>query len=291
MQNKLDSMPAYSSDLGFCQVKDLHVHIMDLGLIHADACYDAWFVSAGRALLLQEHIDRFNKGLALYRIPVDESVNVINIVEQLLTHTSDPLGEYIVWMIRTRGRTESGSPIDLLNTTPKTFFYLKPFFSLKKETLSVCIANTVRRVPDVAINQRVKNFAWQDLTLGQLEAVDRGYDVGVVLSTDGFVSEGAGFGICCYRDKVIYAPAKNCLESTTIRAVSKVAHKLGWGFEYSDLTADDFNNADGAMLLSCAGNCNQVTQFENVIYDVRHYLADTLNTIIDQTPELFTPIL
>ena len=54
----ISNYPAWQNG-NFCQVADLKISILDLGLIHSDATYDVLSIHAARAVMLDQHLDRF----------------------------------------------------------------------------------------------------------------------------------------------------------------------------------------------------------------------------------------
>ena len=82
-----------------------------------------------------------------------------------------------------------------------------------------------RRSPNVAIDQTAKNFNRMDLTKGTFEALDHGADAAVLLSTEGYLAEGAGFNIWIVRGKSLVTPDDNLLEGITRRTVFDLAQR------------------------------------------------------------------
>ena len=53
----MNNFPAWRNGT-YCNVSDLSLSIMDLGVIHSDATYDVLAVKQGRALQLSQHLTR-----------------------------------------------------------------------------------------------------------------------------------------------------------------------------------------------------------------------------------------
>jgi branched-chain amino acid aminotransferase len=119
-----------------------------------------------------------------------------------------------------------------------------------------------QRVPAGAIDARVKNFNWMDLTRGLLEAYEKGGDSTLLCTPDGFLSEGPGFNILLAKDGKLLTPLGNLLEGVTRRAVFDLAADLGVETSEQPLTPDDLRGADEAFTGTTAGGITPVTQVD-----------------------------
>jgi branched-chain amino acid aminotransferase len=248
----------------YCKVKDLTVSVLDLGLIHCDATYDVLAVRNGEVENFDAHLSRFINSSQGWRIPVHYSDNDIEIVIQTLIAMA-PTDDLLVWIGVTRGIPASGNPRDLANCKSNLFIYTKPYYGFNKEnTATVCLANQQR---NTAIDQTMKNFAWNDLNLAQWEAIDRGYDTAILMDHRGFLTEGPGFNLGIIRDGKVYAPKHNRLEGTVMKLVEKLCEENNIQFSWSALSAGDANTADAMFLTSTAGNIITVKCYENKYFD------------------------
>jgi branched-chain amino acid aminotransferase len=156
------------------------------------------------------------------------------------------------------------------------FAYTKPYFGFNSSnTATVCLAHTVLRTPDSSINQIHKNFAWNDLTKAQWEAIDRGYDTAILENHEGFITEGPGFNVGIIVGECIIAPKTNRLQGTVMDLVQKANTK----FSYTDISFSDIMNADAMFLTSTAGNVIQVTKFEDKEFKENRILSWLMSNI------------
>ena len=123
----------------------------------------------------------------------------------------------------------------------------------------IWIAET-RRSPNVAIDQTVKNFNRMDLTKGTFEALDHGADAAVLLSTEGYVTEGAGFNIWIVRGKTLLTPTDNLLEGITRHTVFDLAREIGINANTANLEPNELIEATEAFLSTTAGGIVPVTR-------------------------------
>lgn len=259
--NILES-PAWMNGI-YCKIKDLNFSILDLGLIHSDASYDVAYSKDRKIFLLDQHIDRFFHSCKGLRLPLTLSKQE---TKQILIDLCSKAGtsDLLIWMGITRGIPLSGNPRDIANTKSNIFFYVKPYYDFTKEEkpVSMCLAKTLR-TPDESVNQAYKNWSWIDLTTAQWEAIDRGFDSAVLLSTSGYVTEGPGFAVWGIKDSTVVIPKRNCLPSITIAALDQLCRESGTKVEHVDISVEEFKNLDFIGIASTSGGLKAVNLFED----------------------------
>jgi branched-chain amino acid aminotransferase len=254
------NMPAWHNGHE-CFTQDLTVSIMDLGLIHGDATYDVIAFKNNQPLKLDWHLERFINSCRAWRLPLnytqDELTRIISSV-----HQRTGWDDSVIWMSITRGIPASGNPRDLLNCSPELMIYAKPYQKFNGTNQArVCSARSIQRIPDVSINQCNKNFAWQDLTQAQWEAIDLGYDTALLFGTTGFLSEGPGFNVAIVADGGIISPATNRLPGVSMRLIENLADQLNIPFKWADITEEQTNACNDMFLTTTIGNLVTVTEY------------------------------
>ncbi len=263
----------------YCTVKDLNISVLDLGLIHCDATYDVLAVRQGIIHNFDSHIERLMQSANGWRLPLLYTKNELKTVIETLVDKSS-YDNLLVWIGLTRGIPTSGNPRDLVNCTANVFVYTKPYFGFNKNnSATVCLAKNVYRTPDDSINQLHKNFAWNDLTKAQWEAIDRGFDTAILATREGLITEGVGFNLGIISQNNIFAPKLNRLEGTVMNLVRDLCTKNKTEFKYVDMRVDDILNADAMFLTSTAGNVIPVTKFENKLFEDNKTLIWLMNNI------------
>lgn len=271
----MNNYPAWKNGK-YCKVQDLTISVLDLGLIHCDATYDVIAVKNNEIQNLDAHLQRFINSSQGWRIPVEYSDNDIEIVIQTLVAMA-PTDDLLVWVGLTRGIPTSGNPRDLANCKPNLFIYVKPYYGFNiNNSATVCLAKQLR---NTAIDQTMKNFAWNDLNLAQWEAIDRGYDTAVLLDHKGFLTEGPGFNMGIIRDGKVYAPKHNRLDGTVMKLIERVCLEHNVQFSWSAISPNDCFDADAMFLTSTAGNVIPVKCFENIYFKDNEMIAWLQNSI------------
>jgi branched-chain amino acid aminotransferase len=271
-----EDFPAFTNG-NFCSVKDLSISILDLGLIHCDATYDVLAIRDNEFVNLDAHLDRFLKSCVGWRIPIEYTKEDLEAILRVLhAKVSSEHKNCLVWIAVTRGVPTSGNPRDLKSCKPNFYAYIKPYFGFNpKNEATVCLAKNVKRIPECSIKQANKNFAWNDLTMAQWEAIDRGYDSAILCSTDGFITEGVGFNVgFISKDGFVYAPKHNRLNGTVMKQVEQVCTENGVNFIWADISPIDiYQEVDAMFLTSTAGNIIKVTQFEDIFFEQNEVLT------------------
>jgi branched-chain amino acid aminotransferase len=282
----IEKYPAWLNGT-YCNIEDLKISVLDLGLIHCDATYEVINSKNRKIFMLDEHLDRFWNSCQHWRLPIPLTKDELKEIILKLCQQADE-SNLLVWIGITRGIPTSGSPRDLTSSTPNLFLYVKPYFGFSKtNTASVCIAKNIR-VPDFSINQKFKNFAWNDLTIAQWEAIDRGYDTAMLLSYEGFVTEGPGFNVFFIKNKTIYTPNTNCLGGITIMALEKVCKEAGYSFVKINLTVEDIAAMNYAGIASTAGNLIPILKIEDKTFDDNEVFKQLQSLIERKTDEWIT---
>lgn len=244
----------------YCKVQDLTVSILDLGLIHCDATYDVIAVKGGEIQNLEAHMSRFVSSCYGWRLPLKYSDEDLEIVFQTLVAQA-PTEDLLLWVGITRGIPSTGNPRDLISCEPNIFAYTKPYFGFNKlNSATVCLSRQIR---NDSFDQTMKNFAWNDLSLAQWEASDRGFDTAVLLDRNGYLTEGPGFNVGIITNGIVYAPRCTRLQGTVMDIVKKRCDDNNIQFMWSNIPRHCISvDADAMFLTSTAGSVIPVKRFE-----------------------------
>lgn len=131
----------------------------------------------------------------------------------------------------------------------------------QKDGLKMILAST-QRIPSAALDQRIKNFHWLDLTMSLFEAHDRGAEVTILPAADGAITEGPGFNVFTVRDGVLATPDHGMFEGITRRTITEIASDLQVKCEIRRVRAAEVAEADEIFICSTAGGIAPVTVFD-----------------------------
>jgi len=175
------------------------------------------------------------------------------------------LRDAYVQMTCTRGVPPPGSR-DPRECQNRFYAFSQPFVWIgtpaQQRTGLAMVISQVQRIASAAIDTRVKNFHWLDLTMGIFEAYDRGALVAALPDAQGNVTEGAGFNIFGAKNGALFTPRRNVFEGMTRRTVIELARQLGIGCELADIPVQRLREADEIFITSTAGGVMPVTRLD-----------------------------
>ncbi len=128
------------------------------------------------------------------------------------------------------------------------------------------VLSSVQRIPPEAVDPRIKNFHWLDLTMGIFEAYDRDAIVAVLHDGAGNITEGAGFNVFVVRDGVLATPDRGVFEGMTRRTVIDITPGMGIECQVRPVSIEELREADEIFLTSTAGGIMPVTNVDGRIY-------------------------
>lgn len=215
----------------FCRYDEAKVGLLTHGLQYGTGCFEGirgYWEEAEREMylvLLREHYERL--------------IISAKILTMKLPHTTQELIDITVDLVQRNGFEcdiylrpcifKSAEDIGVrLHNVPDTFAIIPiPFHSYldTSKGLSVCVSSW-RRADDTMAPPRAKiTGLYVNSALAKSEAVNNGYDEGILLSHDGHVSEGSAENLFLVRNGALYTPdpSQNVLEGCTRRAIMQIA--------------------------------------------------------------------
>ncbi len=187
----------------FVPIAEAVLPVTDWGFTRSDVVYDVVHVFKGGFFRLDDHLDRFERSMEKRRIrPPEDRAAIETILHRCVALTG--LSDAYVAMVASRGRPRvagSRRPADCEN---HLIAYALPWIDVVPKDVQargahVWVASTPR-VPDASVDPTVKNYQWNDLTSGLMEAHDADFDTAVLCDAQGFLTEGPGFNIFVVKD-------------------------------------------------------------------------------------------
>lgn len=239
---------------------------MDWGFTRSDATYDVVHVWDGKFFRLDDHLDRFWRGVARlrYTLPVNED-GVRHILTELVAQTG--LTSAYVAFIATRGVPKPGSR-DPRHCQNRFYAFAIPFVWIadpekQKTGLNMAVATRQRIAPE-SVDPTVKNYHWLDFQVALLEAYDDGAETVVLLDRAGNVCEGPGFNVFVVKDGAVTTPRRGALEGITRQTVIELCHKLNYDIDVCDVSSGALRKSDEVFITSTAGGVMPVTRVDGV---------------------------
>ncbi len=243
------------------------IPLVDRGFVRSDATYDVVHVWKGSFFRLDDHIERFQASMRGLRMSLElSSAEIGGILTECVRRSG--LRDAYVQMTCTRGVAPKGTRDPRLCQN-RFYAFAQPFVWIANEDQRrdglKMIISSVQRIQPEALDPRLKNFHWLDLTMGIFEAYDRDAMTAVLSDRDGNVTEGAGFNVFAVRDGALATPDHGVFEGMTRRTVIEMAAENGLACELRPVSADELRDADEIFITSTAGGIMPVTEIDGRI--------------------------
>ena len=266
--NAIDELTAVKGvaymDGRYMPLAEASIPILDRGFLRSDVTYDALHVWKGRFFRMQEHIDRFRASIAGLRMALphtDEELR--DILMECVRRTGER--NAFVMVMCSRGVQPPGTRDPRLCRN-RLYAYAQPFLWIaneeqRRDGLKLVLAKT-QRIPPEALDQRIKNFHWLDLTMSLFEAYDRDAHTTVLPLADGTVTEGPGYNIFIVKDGALATPDRGMFEGITRRTVAEIAAELQMRCEIRPVRIEELAEADEIFTSTTAGGITPVSWYE-----------------------------
>ena len=246
----------------YLKMADAKISVLDYGFLHSDATYDVVHVWDGAFFRLDDHLDRFFRGMEKLHmtIPFDGS-EVTEVLHNCVALSG--LRNSYVEFICTRGTSPSFSrdPRDAIN---RFIAFAIPFGSVAdpeqmQRGLHVAISDIVR-IPPPSVDSTVKNYHWLDLVTGLYDAYAQGAETVILRDANGNLAEGPGFNLFLVQGGKIATPDYGVLLGVTRRTIFDLCRTLQIDCDSRPISAQELLNADEAFVTSTAGGVMPVTR-------------------------------
>ena len=257
-------------DNEYMPIAKARISITDWGFLRSDVTYDVVAVWGGGFFRLQDHLDRFFRGIGkLHMAAPHERDGIAAILAECVRRSG--LREAYVEMILTRGTPPPGSR-DPRACENRFYAMAIPYVWIappeKQEQGLHMIISGVPRIAPESVDPTVKNFHWGDMVKGLFEAYDQGGETVVLTDGKGNITEGPGFNLFASIGGRLVTPANGVLLGITRKTVIELAASLNVKVDVGILTESELRQADEIFISSTAGGVMPVTRLDdNVIGD------------------------
>lgn len=248
----------------YVPIAQASIPITDLGFLHSDATYDVVTVWEGAFFRLDAHLERFARSCQRWRLdPGVDDAQITAILSECVRRSG--LRASYVEMLCTRGQTPWGSR-DPRQAVNQFYAFAVPYVWIANDQqrangLHLRISH-VQRIPAASVDPTTKNYHWNDLTMGLLDALDGGADSVVLVDDKDHVIEGPGFNVFCVCEGQLLTPDQGMLEGITRRTVMEIAQSLGLQVQVRPVRAAEFRGAQEAFISTSGGGVLPVTRVD-----------------------------
>ncbi len=223
----------------------------DGGLLYGDGLFETMRLYAGRAFLLERHLQRLQEGAAFLDIPLPGLSELTAAVEQVTSANCVQEGSLRLTLTGGAGRRALW-PRDhkveptLLITVRDTVAYPEHLYH---RGCRAVLVGFPRNEASPLVNFKSLNFL--ENMLGKREAASKGCDEGLFLNTRGELAEGAASNLFLFDGETLRTPPTRCglLPGITRSAVLRLAREtMGIPVEERVLYREDLAQAKEALL-------------------------------------------
>jgi len=227
-----------------------HIQVQDLGIIRGDGVFETITVIDGRPQALEAHLTRFARSAAMLDLPAPDLDAWRQAIEAVCARL-DPVREAFAKTVLTRGVEGLGRPTGWVYAAPSGDSTAARTEGISVVTLDRGYRHDVERTSPWLL-QGAKTLSYAVNMAALREAVRRGADDAVFVSTDGYVLEGTRANLILAVGGRLVTPRTDIgiLAGTTQADVFRFAEQEGIETAYELVTLDDFHTADAAWLVS-----------------------------------------
>jgi branched-chain amino acid aminotransferase len=215
----------------------------DWGVLYGFGLFETVRVYDGRAVFLDEHIDRLLASAALFGF--DDGPGRPDIVDAAATYCR-AFDDRVVRMTLTRGNTDAG-------LAPSLFFGERPSpYTDADRAAGVAVHITTTRRNETSPIAGHKTLNQLDNILAWREAQQHGCRESLFLNTSGHLAEGSRSNVFAVRNGEVFTPATSCgiLPGITRRVVIAALRDAGVSVHECAMTLDDLLACDEWFLTS-----------------------------------------
>lgn len=274
------------------------VHIMSQGFSRGSAVFEVFGVhalaSGPAAFRMADHLARLENTCALLGMELAQSREMLaNAVSE--TVKANDLKSGFVKMIGYLS-ADGFSNLVPAEKLDMSIFAVRPADDPASEntrSISACVSKWAKLHPKTVPVEAKVAAHYLNGMLARQDAHRRGFDVGIMKDTHGFIAEGSMESVFIVKDKSLKTPAKGrILDSITRRCLLEVARTIGIDVLEAPLSEADLLSAD-EMFLSCTpSKVLPVNRFEDRTFEpapgpVTKRLSDMMGEITSGRQERF----
>jgi len=260
-----------------------HVRVTDLSVTRGDGVFETVAVIGGHPQALEPHLARLAHSADLLDLPVPaadvwRAAVQAGVADYLQRNGGD--AELFAKLIYTRGVEGAGVPSGWV------FVDEGEDFSAPRQGIRVVTLDRGYR-HDVAetspwLLQGAKTLSYAVNRAAQREAVRRGADDVIFLSSDGFALEGPTSNVILRSGTTIRTPQtdQGILAGTTQASVFEFFAARGYDTVYEEITADELTGADALWLVSSVRQAAPITALDGREFPVDAALTADLNAFL-----------
>ena len=246
--------------------QQLKISPFDHGFLYGLGFFETFRTYDGKAIFLQQHIQRLNQALEAFHIEMPYSIDELTLIIETLNEKNGGDDGYFRLNV-SAGEHEIGlAPTHYQNPNVIIFRKALP----KSDSIfekSAVILKTIRNTPEDGAN-RFKGHHYGNNVFARFELPSLAEREGIYLTKEGFVAEGITSNIFWVKHNVLYTPALSTgiLPGITRANVIQLAHQLGIEVVEGKLPLSDLMEADECFMTTAIQQIVPISQIEGKQY-------------------------
>jgi branched-chain amino acid aminotransferase len=254
-------------DHRFVDEKKAVVSVFDHGFLYGDGIFETLRAYDGRLFRVDEHLARLKESAKRLKIPLPCALPVLRRL-MFQTLTTNQLRNALIRIAVSRGAGPIGLDPALCRKPtiviiPRAFNGCSPV--QYRKGLKVAIVS-VRRTPSKALDSRIKSMNFLNNILAKIQAKENHADEGLMLSLDGYLSEGSVSNLFLVKERRLYTPAANLgiLVGITRQVVIGLSKKVRIPVREARLKPSDLYKADECFLTNTSMEIMPVVKADGI---------------------------
>lgn len=229
----------------------------------------AYKTTRGTAVFrLKEHTDRLYDSAKIYRTEVpytkEEFNNAIMEVLKVNNYDSAYIRPLVYRGYNALGVNPFTCPVNCMIAAWRWGKYLGE--EAMKKGVSVKVSSWRRLAPDTMPTMAKACGNYLSSQLIKMEALEDGYEEGIALDYNGYVSEGSGENLFLVKDGIIYTPSMNgsALPGITRDSIMKIVKDLGYEVKETGIPREMLYIADEIFFTGTAAEVTPVSKVDRI---------------------------
>lgn len=234
--------------------KEICISPMSGGYMYGYGLFETVKVYEGKAIFIEEHIERLIKGCEELKLKINNHLNSIKeYCDEFILANNLKFGAIKVLYAK---NTEN---YDLIISFRKIIYNEEKYH----KGFKLCFANTKKNPYSTLVYVKSNNYL--ENILEKQRAVDNGYDEAIFLNVNNKISEGTLANIFFVKDKVIYTPSVNCglLPGIMRDKVMGLVNKLQLDLRIGEFERNELLQADEIFITNSLMDIMPVSKLEN----------------------------
>lgn len=235
----------------FYSKEDAKISVYDHGLLYGDGIFEGIRVYNGRIFKMEEHMDRLFDSAKSIMLEIGMTRQEL-IDAHVETIRRNGHRDIYIRTIVTRGVGNLGidprkcPKASVIIIADKIALYPPEFYEKGLEVITVA----TRRTSVDSLTARVKSLNYLNNVMGKLDVARAGAFEGIMLNSEGYVTEATADNVFVIKNGVIFTPPRylGILEGITRNTVIEIAPSLGYTVKEDVLTRHDLFIADEIFL-------------------------------------------